>query len=59
MKVNLQGNDSVTVLVKNAYKPTSSAEDYNCNNVMMALKEQWLIVTQNKRSLQEILMYKF
>ena len=56
MEINLQGKDSVTVI--NAYAPTSIAEDEKVENFTMILKEQWLIVTPNIKSLQEISMQK-
>ena len=56
MKAKQQRTDSVTVI--NAYAPTYSAEDKKVNNFMMILKKHWLIVTQNIRSLQVILMPK-
>ena len=51
MEVNLQGKDSVTVI--NAYAPTSSAEDEKVKQFYDDIEEQWLIVTQIKRSLNE------
>ena len=51
MNINLQGKDSVTVII--AYAPTSSAEDEQAEKTMMILKEQWLILTQNIRSLYD------
>ena len=51
MKKNLYGKDLIAV--KNAY-----VEDEKVEQFMKMLPEPWLIVTQNIRSLQEILMRK-